>query len=409
MDPFETSRSYIESTMILETCFKTQDAEAKILDFFPMCKGGQHHPHQQMLRIVEGISGTMTLNLDIVPRFDYGSIKPWIRRYKKTAYIAMGGNTGLLISGDIPLTLKDRHHLFSSFQIIPKQRAYLSILSRRPEDLDEILVEVPSIDELDCRLEETKNWWENWVKQGEFTSPYAPLVFRSALILKSLSNAPTGAIAAAATTSLPESPGGDRNWDYRYCWIRDSYYSVRALARLGFVKEADGFRRFIERSAQSSVEGLQTMFGVSGERRLHEYVIEGLQGYRGAKPVRVGNAAEKQLQLDMYGALMDLAWSWHNRGHTPDEDYWNFLTHIVNFVCHGWEQPDHGIWEVRGAPRHFVHSKVMCWAAVNCGVQFAQSLGDNSHIKKWKEARDAIRTWVEKKGTITNEVFSFKR
>lgn len=397
IEPFEVSRRYHGDTMILETHFRTASGEAILYDFFSMRRGGAYSPYKQILRILEGVKGTLEFQLDIAPRFDYGAIKPWIRRYKKIAFSALGGSTGLLISGDMSPDFKGRHHLSSVVNIMPNQRYYLSLLFNRPEDFDSFSVEVPSIAELDFRLNETKEWWLQWMSQSKCNGIYTDLVHRSALVLKCLSNAPTGAIAAAATTSLPESPGGIRNWDYRFSWIRDSSFAVISLAQLGFHKEADGFRRFIERSSHSSPDGLQTIFGVYGERRLHEFVIEELEGYRGAKPVRVGNAASKQLQLDMFGELLALAWDWHNRGSSPDKDYWIFLEHIVNFVLVKWRSPDHGVWEVRVEPRHFTHSKVMCWVALDRGIRLAEELGCDVSIKRWKEARDQIRQFVEEK------------
>jgi len=213
-----------------------------------------------------------------------------------------------------------------------------------------------------------------------------------------LSNAPSGAIAAAATTSLPETPGGSRNWDYRYSWVRDSAFTVRALSELGYLREADGFRRFIERSCAGSAEELQILFGVGGERRLHEYEIEELEGYRQARPVRIGNAAETQLQLDVYGELLDLAWRWHERGHSPDDDYWEFLVELVDAACRQWRNPDRGIWEMRGKPRHFVLSKAMCWVAVDRGIRLAEDLNRQAPLDSWRQNRDQIRAAIEAQG-----------
>lgn len=395
--PFYVDRTYIEDTMVLKTHFETETGEAFLYDFFSMKKGGSFDPYQQILRIVEGVRGTIELKVDVVPRFDYGAIIPWIRKYKKTAFIALGGSEGQLISGNMDLAFKDHHHLTSTFKIKANERKYLSLCFSRPEWLDSNSVEVPSTEELDFRLDETIDWWKEWVSQGNYSGNHRNLVFRSALVLKCLSNAPTGAISAAATTSLPESPGGNRNWDYRFSWIRDSYFSVRSLVKLGFINEADGFREFIERSSYSSPDGLQTLFGVYGERRLHEYTIEELDGYRGAKPVRIGNLAAKQLQLDMYGELLDLAWGWSQRNRQPDRDYWTFLVSIVNFVIEKWSCPDSGIWEMRVEPRHFTHSKVMCWVALDRGIKLAEKLGHTFPKDEWYATRDLIKTYVEEK------------
>ncbi|MFT3741368.1 MAG: glycoside hydrolase family 15 protein [Gammaproteobacteria bacterium] len=394
------TRNYVPGTMILEThfCSLKSNAKVKLLDFFPMRSGGKHHPYQQIIRIVEGVRGKMRLKAIVAPSFDYGAIKPWISVYKRTAYIAIGGSEGLLISGNIPLSLQELNHLEASFSIEADQRLYLSIVYQKPEQLEEALMEVPSIEELDWRLTQTENWWHAWMAQGKVAGPYANLLERSALVLKALSNAPTGAIAAAPTTSLPEALKGNRNWDYRFSWIRDAYFSVRALSALGFIKEADGFRRFIERSSHSSAGGLQTLFGVGGETRLHEFIIHELRGFRNNGPVRIGNAAVNQLQLDMYGELVDLAYNRHQSGASPSEDDWSFLVQIINNVLTAWQKPDCGIWEMRHESRHFVHSKVMCWLALDRGIKLAEALNKTVPLTEWEETREAIRSAVEKKG-----------
>jgi GH15 family glucan-1,4-alpha-glucosidase len=398
---YESSRRYLDRTLILETTFQTDTGRARLIDCFTMRRGGEYEPHRQILRVIEGLQGSVDFRLDIVPRFDFGTIKPWIRCYRQSHHIAMGGCDGLLISGDLTPKMKRRHDMTADFTVEKGQRKRLSILHRPPENLDEGLVDVPALDELDRRLQETIKWWRKWSEHGRCSGAYADQLQRSAIVLKGLSNAPTGAIVAAPTTSLPEAPVGSRNWDYRFSWIRDSIFTVRALAELNYVKEADGFRRFIERSAAGSADQLQILYGIDGERRLHEYEIDDLEGYRGARPVRIGNAAENQIQLDAYGELLDLAWHWHCRQRSPDDDYWEFLVELVNKVCDCWETADYGIWEYRGDPRHFVHSKVMCWAALNYGIQLAADLDRNGPVGKWKKAREAVRQAVESKGYDT--------
>ncbi len=395
---FETSRRYIENTLVLETIFRTAAGEVRLTDCFPMRRGGQHNPHRQILRVVEGLRGSVELNLTVSPRFDYGAVRPWIRKKGDNHFIAIGGCDGLLISGDFPLKMRHRHDLAGSCIIGEGERRRISILYRKPEDLDEGLVGVPEARELDRRLDETIEWWRSWSSKGRFEGPYGGLVRRSAIVLKGLSNAPTGAIAAAPTTSLPEVPGGSRNWDYRFTWIRDSAFTIGSLWELGHHKEADGFRRFVERSTAGSADELQILFGVGGERRLTELVMPELEGYRGAKPVRTGNAAEEQVQLDVYGELLDLAWRWHTLGQPPDDDYWEFLVELVNAAARLWRNPDRGIWEMRGEPRHFVHSKAMCWSALARGIKMAEELGRQAPVKDWLRARDEIRTAIEQKG-----------
>jgi GH15 family glucan-1,4-alpha-glucosidase len=393
----EVSRRYLPGTLILETTFSTGDGVMRLIDCFPMRRGGRREPHQQILRCVDGVMGKVEVDVEIAPRFDYGAILPWIRRQGEH-YLAFGGSCGLLISGDMRLEPQGRHGLAATFTISAGQRSSLSILFRRPELLDQDGNTPPKPADLDRRLADTITWWEDWSARGTFPTHYADLVARSAIVLKGLSNAPTGAIAAAATTSLPEAPGGGRNWDYRFTWIRDSVFAVRSLVTLGYRNEADGFRRFIERSAAGNADELQVLFGVGGERRLHEYEIEGMAGYRGARPVRVGNAAASQLQLDMYGELLDLAWRWHRGGQSPDDDYWEFLVEIVNAACRTWRQPDRGIWEMRVKPRHFVHSKVMCWFALDRGIALAAELDRTAPMADWVRERDEIRRIVEREG-----------
>jgi GH15 family glucan-1,4-alpha-glucosidase len=396
---YTVSRRYLDHTLILETTFRIDDgSEARLTDCFTMRERGEHHPYQQILRVVEGVKGSVDFAIDIVPRFDYGRFKPWIRRLGDDHFIVIGGSDGLLISGDVDCGMKHRHDLEGTCTIKEGQRKYLSIVYRRSEELDDGLVDVPAIEELGRRLEETTQWWSRWAEKGKIAGPYAEYMWRSAIVLKGLTHAPTGAIAAAATTSLPEAPGGSRNWDYRYTWIRDSCFTVRSLAELGFHSESDGFRRFVERSAAGSAEELQILFGVGGERRLTEMNLKGLEGYRGARPVRIGNDAEMQRQLDVYGELLDLAWRWHTLGHSPDDDYWEFITELVNAAAKLWDQPDQGIWEIRSKARHFVQSKVMCWAAVDCGIRLAEDLGRDGPLDKWKKVRDEIRRAVEEKG-----------
>jgi len=363
-----------------------------------MKKGGRHRPYHQILRIIDGRKGSIDLVVDIVPRFDYGAIKPWIRSYKDGNFIALGGKDGFLISGDCNFEMKHRHHLTGSYTIKEGQRAYLSVLYSKPEELDDGIVAAADKDECVRRLDETIKWWRRWSAQGTAAGPYSGLVLQSAIVLKGLSNAPTGAIAAAPTTSLPESPGGARNWDYRFTWIRDSSFTVRSLAELGYLKEADGFRRFVERSAAGSAEELQILFGVGGERRLREQEIDELSGYRNAHPVRAGNDAVGQVQLDVYGELLELAWHWYKRGHIPDDDYWEFLVELVNAAAERWKEPDQGIWEMRGKPRHFVQSKAMCWVALDRGIRLAKSLGRYAPVDKWAVAQKEVYRAVETKG-----------
>ncbi|HYV01626.1 MAG TPA: glycoside hydrolase family 15 protein, partial [Actinomycetota bacterium] len=260
--------------------------------------------------------------------------------------------------------------------------------------------EPPDLAELDRRLDETVKWWRRWSSRARLGGPFGEAAVRSAMVLKALTNAPTGAMVAAPTTSLPEVIAGPQNWGYRYSWVRDSTIAARSLAELGREEEADGFRRFVERTSAGHAEDVQVVFGVGGERRLTEFTLDELEGYRGSRPVRIGNAAATQVQLDVYGHLLDLAWRWHARGHSPDDDYWRFLVGLAEDAAHRWREPDRGIWEERGKPRHFVHSKVMCWVALDRGIRMARESGRRAPAptRTWARARDEIRAAVEGQG-----------
>jgi GH15 family glucan-1,4-alpha-glucosidase len=393
-----SSREYVGDTLVLKTVFRVGGGEAHLFDCFTLPRSREEFPYQQLLRVVEGVRGHVELDLKIVPRFDYGNLEPWLRHEGVKLYSAVGGDDGLLISTDAEISSAQEYGLEASLSVHAGERVRLSIVSVPPEKLDEGSKEVPGAEELDRRLEETIQWWREWSSRASFRSPLEPGILRSAIAIKGLMNDLTGAIAAAATTSLPEIPGGSANWDYRYSWIRDSFFSVRSLAEVGFDSEADSFRRFIERSAAGSAKKLQIMYGIGGERRLTEEILDDLEGYRGAKPVRIGNAAAGQLQLDMYGELLELSWRWHKRGNSPDDDYWRFLLELVDRAAELWEEPDHGLWEMRGEPQHFVVSKAMCWSALNRGLELAEECMRKAPERRWKKTREEVREAIESKG-----------
>jgi GH15 family glucan-1,4-alpha-glucosidase len=392
------ARRYVGDSLVLETTFRASSGEARLLDCLTMREGGARQPYRQLLRVVAGVRGWLPFRFHAAPRLDYGEVKPWVKRRGVGAYSAIGGNDGLLVTADVDLQRVDAHDLAASFAVRAGQRVRFSIQYLAAHELDGHDFDQLRPFELDARVEETLAWWQRWSERVRLDSPDAPAARRSAIVLKGLQNAPTGAIAAAPTTSLPEAWGGDRNWDYRYSWVRDSAFTVRSLAALGADAEADGFRRFIERSAAGSTSTLQIAYGVGGERRLTELVLEGLDGYQGAKPVRIGNAAAKQTQLDVYGELLELAWRWHQRGRSPDDDYWRFLLQLVDAAAERWQEPDRGLWELRGEPRHFVHSKVLCWVALDRGLKLAEECLRQAPTRRWAKVRDEIRVAVEHDG-----------
>jgi GH15 family glucan-1,4-alpha-glucosidase len=395
---YQTSRHYEGDSLVLATEWTDGTNEIRLTDFFSMREGGGADPRRRLVRILDCVRGDCEVDVAVVPRFDYGSVAPLIHRAGERLCVAIGGADALVVAGDIRFDEVGRHDLAGKLRVTAGVRFRLSLTWYPPEQIDPACPTPPSAEELDAELEETLAWWHGWASRGQGGGAYAKEALRSAIVLKALSNAPTGAIVAAPTTSLPEDVGGSRNWDYRYSWIRDAQFTVRSLGELGFDEEADGFRRFLQRSSAGSADALQVMFGVGGERRLFEWEVPGLEGYRGSKPVRVGNAASEQLQLDMYGHLLELAWQWHQRGQSPDEDYWRFLCSLVDAAVDHWSEPDRGIWEVRGEPRHFVHSKVMCWVAVDRGLRLAAECGRPAPVSRWQNVAQEIRDAVETHG-----------
>lgn len=399
-DPdFSATRRYLPGSMMLETRFRTQQGEAVLVDFFAMDENMLEHPRFDLVRIIEGVSGSMAFDLAICPRFDYGEIIPRIRRHDSGVYTAIGSNKGLIIQADVPLQVAEHRDLTARFDVAGGQRVRFVLQFQYPELIDtSIARDLPDGVKIDAEFERTRNWWIGW--SGRIRAPFEldPQTLRSVIILKALTFERTGAVVAAATTSLPESMGGSRNWDYRFSWVRDSVFTVRALHELGYDREADRFHRFIERSSAGSADELQIMYGVDGKRRLTEIELDWLEGYRKSKPVRIGNGAAKQMQLDIYGELLEMAWQSYESGDPTDPDYWDFLVDVLNTVCEIWPDRDHGIWEMRSEPAHFVHSKAMCWAALRRGVMLAEANGFAAPIGHWTSQRDAIKLAIDMRG-----------
>jgi GH15 family glucan-1,4-alpha-glucosidase len=394
----ESERRYLDHTMVLETRMRTPEGgEICVTDAIAMRHGGKRDPRNQILRRVECTRGEVPMKVRIEARFDMGWAKPWIRSYGEHVFTLVGGDGGLVISTDFDLAPDARHDLHGEPTLRQGDVRRMSIEFVRPELLDDGPGTPCPPETVDDRLRETVEWWHAWAERGERHGTLAEPIVRSALVLKALQTAMTGAIAAAPTTSLPEAIGYGRNWDYRYSWIRDSWLTLRSLAQVGHPAEADGFRRFIERSAAGSVDELQLMYGVDGSHRTPEIELPELAGYRDSKPVRVGNHAVEQLQLDMYGSLLELEWLWCQRGEMPEESYWSFMCEVVDRVCDRWHEPDAGIWEMRDTPRHFVHSKVMCWVALHCGLLVAECSG-REVPRRWQQIRDEIREEVCERG-----------
>jgi GH15 family glucan-1,4-alpha-glucosidase len=394
----ETSRKYLDHTMVLETRMRTPTGEVCLSDAIAMRAGGSRSPRDQILRRVTCTEGEVRINVRIQARFDMGWAKPWIRSYGHHLFTLVGGDGGLVVSTDFDLALDARHDMTGQTTLRSGETRRLSLAFVQPELLDDGPESPCSPEAVDERLEETVHWWRAWAERGEQHGSLTEPLIRSALVLKSLQTAMTGAIAAAATTSLPEAIGYGRNWDYRFSWIRDSWLTVRSLASVGHAAEANGFRRFVERSAAGSVDELQLLYGVDGSHRTPEIELPELAGYRDSKPVRIGNHAVGQLQLDMYGSLLELEWLWCQRGQLPADSYWTFMCEVVERAAKRWCEPDAGIWEIRDDPRHFVHSKVMCWVTLDRGLRIAQCSGRTVDEERWTRIRDEIRAEIFEKG-----------
>ncbi|NEX61001.1 glycoside hydrolase family 15 protein [Noviherbaspirillum sp. 17J57-3] len=400
--PCVASRRYVGDSMVLETSFRAGEAEAKLTDFFAMPSGGRGPC--RLVRILDGMRGDIEFQLELQPRFDYGSVVPHMSERGPGLFVAVGGNNGFVFRTDMPVQVDGRNGLRASFRVGKGARFCLSMEFHAPECIDDVAANrsvTPGSPDCDfARREQTLEAWHAWAAR------LAPIdggamdaaTRRSALVLKALTFSRTGAIAAAPTTSLPEWPGGTRNWDYRYSWARDSVFAVRALYRLGCPSEAEAFMRFIQRSSAGSADELQIMYGLDGKRRLTEVELPWLEGYRGSKPVRIGNKASEQSQLDLFGEIMELAWTWHASGHPIDAAYWAFLRDVVDAACRRWQDPDSGIWEFRGEAAHHVHSKAMCWAAVDFGIRLARDGGFDAPLERWEGERDRIRRAIEEHG-----------
>jgi GH15 family glucan-1,4-alpha-glucosidase len=395
---WDCAREYIPDTLVLSNTLQASTGELRLVDCFTVPEGSQPTPERQILRVIEGKRGSVELELRIAPRFDYGEVRPWIRRHGPRLHSTIGGNDGLEVWCERELGEESESDLVGRFAVGAGERVHLVLTYCPPEVIDRDGPREWDAQVLDERLEETIRWWTEWAGSLRLDSRDEPAARRSCIILKALTFAPTGAVVAAPTTSLPEVVGGPRNWDYRYAWIRDSSFSSRAFAELGAVDEADAFRAFIMRSAAGHAGDLQVFYGVGGERRLQGRAVDGLEGYRASAPVNIGNDASAQRQLDAYGELINLSWRWHRRGHSPSDDDWRFLVSLIDHAAEQWSEPDCGIWEWPGKPDHFVHSKVLCWAALDRGIRLADECMRRAPTRRWKRARDELREAIERRG-----------
>ncbi len=395
---WESSREYLPDTLVLATTLHGPAGKLRVLDCFTVGRRSDPTSERQILRVIEGHRGSVELEIRLAARFDYGEVNPWIRRHGNRLHSAIGGNDGLEVWFEEELSEDGQSDLLARVAIGAGERLHLSLTYRPPEVIDRVGPREWEPNSLDERLEETIKWWQKWAATVSLDSRDEPGARRSAITLKALTYAPTGGVVAAPTAALPEVIGGKRNWDYRYAWIRDSSFSSRAFAELGCDEEADAFRAFVMRSAAGHAGDLQVFYGVGGERRLQGRTVDGLEGYRRSAPVIVGNDASTQRQLDAYGELVNLTWRWHQRGHSPSDDDWRFLVSLIDHAAEKWPEPDCGLWEWPGEPDHFVHSKVLCWAALDRGIRLADECMRRAPIRRWKKARDDLREAIERRG-----------
>jgi GH15 family glucan-1,4-alpha-glucosidase len=380
-----TKRSYRGESLILETTFTTAAGSVRIVDFMPVWEG-----RSDLVRIVEGVRGRVAMRMDLTLRFGYGGVIPWVRRVDGTLR-ATGGPVSADLRGGAQ-TEGEGFHSVADFAVAAGERVPFVITfyaSHLPPPLP--------IDPF-AAYADTERYWRGWCEQCAYQGRWRDVVMRSLVTLKSLIHAPTGGMVAAPTTSLPESPGGARNWDYRYCWVRDSTFTLYALLLSGYREEAGAWRDWLMRSAAGRPEDLQSLYGVDGDRVRTEFSVPWLPGYEGAAPVRVGNAASVQLQLDVFGELLDALSLARGAGLAWSADGWRFEAALLDFLERSWTQPDHGIWETRGEKRHFTHSKVMAWVAFDRAIQDSERYGLQGPLARWRKLRDRIHADVCKQG-----------
>ncbi len=380
-----TTRRYRGPTLVLETEFETADGTARVVDCMP-----SRTSHPRMVRVVQGVRGAVTMRTRFNPRFDYGRTRPWVRKVDG-ALAAAAGPEALELRSDVPLQSNDFQHA-AEFTVAPGQRVGF-VLTYHPS----WEAPPPAVDPA-AALQQTQAWWQEWSGQSTYRGGWAQEVERSLITLKALTYAPTGGIVAAPTTSLPEFLGGVRNWDYRYCWLRDSALLLDALMAAGYVGAAASWRDWLLRAVAGDPDDLQIMYGLGGERRLDEYELGWLPGYENSRPVRVGNAASGQRQLDVYGEVLDAMFRARKLGMPPAAHAWSVERQIIEWLESHWQEPDDGLWEVRGPRRNFVHSKVMAWVALDRAVRSVEAVGFDAPLERFKQMRTEIHDEVCRKG-----------
>jgi GH15 family glucan-1,4-alpha-glucosidase len=389
-----TSRRYRDGTLVLETEFETESgARTLLVDFMtPRPDGGSH-----LFRLVEGRRGRTGIRSEFIARFDYGTSVPWMRRLDDGAHLAIAGSDMLVLRTPVALQGRDLTTV-GEFEIAEGETVAFELTHRGSH------LPVPQATDPSAALRETEEFWRCWSDKCAPAGPWTEAVKRSLITLKALTYRPTGGIIAAPTTSLPEQFGGTRNWDYRFCWLRDSAFTLLALMNAGYYDEANAWRDWLLRAIAGSPAQAQIMYGIAGERYLPERTLPWLPGYEGAKPVRVGNAAAGQFQLDVYGEVVDAMYQAMQGGLPPRPEGWEVGRVLLEHVERVWREPDDGIWEIRGPRQHFTHSKVMAWVALDRAVRAAEATDANGDmpLERWRRTRDAIHDDICRRGFDTS-------
>ncbi|MBR0724920.1 glycoside hydrolase family 15 protein [Bradyrhizobium manausense] len=385
------SRRYLGNTLILETRFETRSGTVALVDFMP-----PRGKASDIVRLVRGLTGAVKLRMELVIRFGFGVDIPWVRRIDHSL-LAVAGQDMTVLRTPVETRGEDLTTV-AEFEVEAGETIPF-VLTYGPSHLDP-----PEPIDPEMALRETEKFWSGWCRHCTRDGPYHDLIVRSLITLKALTFGPTGGIVAAPTTSLPEKLGGSRNWDYRFCWLRDATFTLLALMNSGYTEEALAWHNWLLRAAAGSPSNMQIMYGIWGQRRLLEWEAGWLDGYEGAKPVRVGNAAHAQLQLDVYGELID---AFHQsrmaKLKLDDEATWALECAVLQHLAEVWDQPDHGIWERRGEPRHYVFSKVMTWVAFDRAIKSAETFGFKAPLLHWRALREAIHRDVCNRGFDAEE------
>ena len=377
------SRAYHDGTLVLETLFDTADGSVALIDFMPIGRAGS-----SIIRLVKGLRGKVAMQLHLALRFDYGVTVPWVTQLDDGSGLsAVAGPNQVVLRSPVPM--KGRNFATVAEFDVAEGQCVPFVLTHAPSHLPK-----PPAMDWSAALEETELFWRGWSGRCSHTGPWREAVKRSLLTLKALTYAETGGIIAAPTTSLPEQFGGERNWDYRYCWLRDATFTLMALVSAGYRDEAQAWGQWLLRTVAGSPHQLQIMYGLSGERQLIEWEVPWLPGYQGAVPVRVGNAASAQLQLDVYGELIDAIYQGRTHNLAPIGSGWALQRKLVEHLEQIWEQPDDGIWEVRGGRRHFTFSKIMAWVALDRTVRDAERFKFQAPLESWRKVRDRMHATI---------------